>query len=132
MKRPEGVSIVSVYCYIAAGLMVLGACAVLVIPLIVGWVSTQDVQAREALPIVAIVMAVIMLFLLALAVAYAAVGWGLWNLKPWARWGAIVLAILGLTNVPIGTIIGVLILWYLFQPEARAAFGEAVGPGTGR
>ncbi len=130
MKRPEGVSIISIYFYIAAGLLVLGACAMVAVPFIVGIAASQDPDARVAVPIVTMVVAVIMLFLLAMAVAYAGVAWGLWNLKPWARIGAIVLAVLSLTSVPVGTILGGLILWYMFQQEARAAFGEAIGPAA--
>lgn len=127
MKRPEGVTIISIYFYVVAGLMVLGACALVSIPFIVGIAASQDPDARIAVPIVAMVMLVVMFFLLALAAAYVAVAWGLWNLKPWARIGAIALAGLSLTSVPIGTIIGGLILWYMFQQEARAAFGETAG-----
>ena len=130
MKRPEGVSIISIYYYVAAGLLVMGACAMVTIPLIVAFAAQHDADARIAVPIVTVVMAVIMFFLVVLAVAYAGVGWGLWNLKPWARIGAIVLAVLSLASVPIGTIIGGLILWYMFQPEARAAFGETTGPAA--
>jgi RNA polymerase subunit RPABC4/transcription elongation factor Spt4 len=64
------------------------------------------------------------------------VGWGLWTLQSWARMAAIVLAVIGLLAFPIGTIISIIILWYLFKPEVKAAFGvptyAPVGPmGTG-
>ncbi len=49
-------------------------------------------------------------------------GWGLLNLKEWARWLALVLAVFTLFAFPIGTIIGVLIIWYLLQDEAKDAF----------
>ena len=56
------------------------------------------------------------------------VGWGLWTLQPWARTAAIILAILGLFNFPIGTVISIIVLIYLFQPEIKAAFGEGPPP----
>jgi hypothetical protein len=50
------------------------------------------------------------------------VGFGLLKLQNWARWAAIVLAILGLPGFPVGTVIGILILIYLLGDEARIAF----------
>ncbi|MCD6512605.1 MAG: hypothetical protein J7K61_03280 [Thermoplasmata archaeon] len=50
------------------------------------------------------------------------IAYGLWELKSWARTAAIVLAIIGLLGFPIGTIISIIILWYLFKPEIKEAF----------
>ena len=50
------------------------------------------------------------------------IGWSLWNLKRWARTVAIVLAIVGLISFPIGTVISIVALWYLFKPEIEACF----------
>jgi hypothetical protein len=56
-------------------------------------------------------------------IAYGVVGWGLWGLKEWARSAAIVLAVLQLLLVPLGTILGIIILFYLGRnAEAKAAF----------
>jgi len=128
MKRPDGITIISIYHYFVTALYIIGACFLIAVPFIVAMVP--DDEAAVAVPIVAIVMAFAILLVLVFAAAYGAVGWGLWNLKPWARLGAIVLAGLGLLSIPIGTIIGGLTLWYLFQPEARAAFGEEMEPQT--
>ncbi|RLF39790.1 MAG: hypothetical protein DRN21_03130 [Thermoplasmata archaeon] len=59
----------------------------------------------------------IILGLIALLVAY-----GLWTMKSWARMIAIIIAVLMLFNFPIGTILGIIILWYLFKPEIKEAF----------
>jgi hypothetical protein len=56
------------------------------------------------------------------------VGWGLWTLAPWAHTAALVLAIIGLLFFPIGTVISIIILIYLFQPEIKAAFGQGPPP----
>jgi len=53
-------------------------------------------------------------------------------LRPWARIGAVILAILGMiTCVPVGTVLGAVIVWYLFQPTAKAAFGEETTAQSG-
>jgi general secretion pathway protein G len=51
-----------------------------------------------------------------------AVGIGLLKLRPWARGIEIGLSIVGLLNFPFGTVIGALILVYLFRPEAKLLF----------
>lgn len=124
MKRPDGVTMISIYHFVVTGLCLLGICAMLAVPAIMAAVQEIDYEVREALPIVGVVMAVGIGFVVLIGAAHAVVGWGLWQMRPWARIGAIVLAVLSLFNVPIGTAIGALILWYLFQPEGREAFGE--------
>jgi type IV pilus assembly protein PilA len=49
-------------------------------------------------------------------------GIGLWKLKPYGRTLQIVLAAIGLFAVPIGTVIGALILYYMYRPGIRALF----------
>src|SRR5438132_1427249 len=70
------------------------------------------------------------------------IGWGLWNLKNWARITAIVFAVLGmlggatglmwalmhfnpvlLTGAIVRAGIAALIFWYLNQPHVKTAFG---------
>ena len=50
---------------------------------------------------------------------------GLLRLRNWGRWLAMILAVLGLILIPIHTIIGALIIWYLLGDEAKHAFGAA-------
>ena len=48
-------------------------------------------------------------------------GWGLLRQADWARILAMVLAVLGLFLFPIGTIIGIYVIWVLTsQPQADA------------
>lgn len=47
---------------------------------------------------------------------------GLLEMKNWARWCAIVLAIFSLPGFPIGTIAGILILVYLVKEDTSALF----------
>ena len=57
-----------------------------------------------------------------LGLVYFLIGFGLLKMKGWARTVAIIFAIIGLIGVPIGTIISIIILIYLFKPEVKAAF----------
>ncbi len=61
-------------------------------------------------------------FVLLFVILYGAVGYGLLQLQSWARIAAIVLAVLALCNFPIGTIIGGIVLYFMFQPEAQEVF----------
>ena len=62
---------------------------------------------------------------LALCLLHLVVGYGLWAVKPWARVGAIALAMVGLLFMPIGTVAGAFIIWYLLKPEVAALFDPA-------
>lgn len=59
-----------------------------------------------------------------LAVIQVATGVGLWLVKPWARTAAIAFALAGLVNFPVGTVMGFVLLTYLFTPQVRWAFKE--------
>jgi hypothetical protein len=127
MRRPDGIALLSIYHFLVAGLSLLGCCVLAMVPFIVAVAVSPYRPGHIALPIVALVALLGLLLLLLYGAAHAAVGWGLWRLQPWSRLGAIVLAIVDLFAVPpISTAIGALALWYLFQPEARAALGEGV------
>lgn len=64
--------------------------------------------------------------LIILAAVYAAVGWGLWNYKPWARIATIVLSVLSLFDFPLGTLIGAVGIWLFgFEESVKALFGAA-------
>lgn len=130
MKRPDGIALLSIYHFLVAGLSLLGCCVLALVPFLLAPVVSPWRPGHIAVPIVALVVLLGLVLLLLYGAAHAAVGWGLWKLQPWARLGAIVLAIIDLFAFPpISTAIGALALWYLFQPEARAAFGE-IPPST--
>jgi hypothetical protein len=59
---------------------------------------------------------------LVLALANLVIGWGLYQRRSWARLAAIILALFRLPNFPFGSVIGVLIIWYLLS--AQAEFGS--------
>ena len=55
-------------------------------------------------------------------------GWGLLTRKSWARVLAMVLAILGLFLFPLGTIVGIYVLWVLTSEPAAAYFRDFEEP----
>lgn len=60
--------------------------------------------------------------LVVLALPGIVAGYGLLTHRSWGRYLAIVVAILGLVNLPLGTIVGVYALWVLLQESADAYF----------
>lgn len=63
-------------------------------------------------------------FLLLIGIPVALAGWGLLNQRSWSRVLAMVLAVLGLFLFPLGTIIGIYVLWVLTSLPAAAYFGD--------
>ena len=54
------------------------------------------------------------------------VGWSVLKLKPWARMVATVFGVLNLLGFPIGTVIGAVVLYFLWaDKDTKAAFGVA-------
>jgi hypothetical protein len=112
--------------YIGSGvLLILVAIIVAVALLGAGWIT---LSSGENLPfwILLTVTLVTGFFLLLFAVPQIVAGIGLLNLKPWSRYLAMVLAVFGLFNIPVGTAIGIYTLWALVQDEVEQLFlGES-------
>lgn len=68
------------------------------------------------------IVTVIVAIVLALSLPSLILGFGLYNLRPWARILGIVLAAIHLLNVPLGTIISVYAFWVLLNPQTEALF----------
>lgn len=125
MKRPDGVTIIAVYEFLSAIPSVLGICGYLGFALL-GTFSGPEGSIGIAEVTVGLFALGIPVLLIGVGGVLAVItGWGLLGLKGWARWLAIVLAALSLLAFPIGTIIGVLIIWYLLKDEVRQAFEAA-------
>ena len=122
MKRPDGVTIISIYHFLMAIPLLLGACALSVFALAPVLVYVGE---RASLFWSLFGIGIGLFFTGFGGLAFLVVGWGLLQLRGWARWGAIVLAILVLPGFPIWTVIGGAIIWYLLQDEAKTAFGAA-------
>jgi uncharacterized membrane protein (DUF2068 family) len=142
MQRPTGVTILAVLAFIGAGLLVVGALFSLL-----GGMLVSTMGASRMGMLAGVGAAVIAVFLLVAAAVDIVVGVGLWKLKNWARIITIVLIGIGL----LGSVLSIIspfghmhvffflflirrlilaaiyawILWYLFQPNVKQAFGAA-------
>ncbi|GEM_PF-786184 len=109
LKRPGLVTLLAVLQFIGGGVALLIALAMTV------------AAARESQPLaLAIVGGVCAL----LALLHLACGYGLLKLRRWGRALQIGLAFLGLLGFPLGTVISILILVYLFRPGIVLLFSE--------
>ena len=118
MKRTDAVSLIAIYHFVMSIPFLIGSFVLVfaVVPVLI------NVESGEVIwPLFGIGIG--LFFCLLFALVFLLVGIGLWRLWPWARWGAIVLAILLLPAFPVWTGIGALIIWYLLQDEAKQAFG---------
>ncbi|HTW23852.1 MAG TPA: hypothetical protein VMD78_09640 [Candidatus Baltobacteraceae bacterium] len=139
MQRPTGVTILAVLAFCGAGLLVLGALAVLFGGVLLSSLSSSGVGMMAGVG-----AAVVAVVLVACAGLDVAIGVGLLKLQNWARVVTIVLCALFF----LGSIFSIFspfhthffflifvirrlvmaaiyawILWYLFQPNVKQAFG---------
>jgi hypothetical protein len=123
-RRSDGVTIIAIYQFIVAFLSLLGICGLLSIPVIVA-ASTSAARAEGgplATAIVSTVMVIASGWIFLVGLANAVIGWGLWRQQEWGRIGTLVLAGFRLFNIPLGTVIGGLIIWYLLREDVRQEF----------
>lgn len=124
--RSDGAMLIAIYHFISGFLSLFGMCGLFSLPLIVGMAASasRDPGAGEATAITAVVGLLMGGLFLLITIANWVIGWGLWRGRDWARIGAIGLAFFRLLNIPLGTIIGGLIIWYLLREEAKAEFAS--------
>ena len=117
--RPDNVTVIAIYHFVVGALALIGAAGLLVLALLlIGVTGLYEAFLIWSLIGISVGMAIVG----GLGVVSLVVGFGLLKLRPWARWAAVVLAVLGLSRFPVGTVIGVLILIYLLGDEGRQAF----------
>ncbi|MBA7475923.1 Serine/threonine-protein kinase PknD [subsurface metagenome] len=83
----------------------------------------------EAMSITGIVATCIALFFFIMSVPGLIAGIGLLKRKGWARILALILAIPNLMNIPIGTAIGIYVIWVLLNGETAKLFAHASAGG---
>ena len=110
MKRPNVVSILAILHYLGAGLYLMAAMGF-------SFASTWLKDSEPKAPFM-----IIAGFCLVFMIIHAFTGFGLWRLRPFGRTLQIILAILALISIPIGTIIGIFVLIYMYKPEVKTLF----------
>jgi len=130
MQRPMGVTILAVLAAIGG---VLGILAGLVLVGLSSSVAATDM----ALPLSGAV-AILGIVSIVLGIGELAFAYGAWGLKPWAWMLGIVLEAVGIvvnllefrsataTSTIISVVIAGAIIYYLYQPHVRRAFGQSV------
>lgn len=123
MKRPDGVTVLSVYHFVVGAILALCVCAVLAILV----AAFLDGSPDATIAGIALTLAAVTLFIF--LAANVAAGWALLKMQEWGRWLAIALAVLSLPGFPIGTAIGGASIWFLLQPQIKDAFVGPITPG---
>jgi hypothetical protein len=120
MKRPDLLIIITVWEFISAFAAFMGiiAISVFAFPAVSSLHGIGSVAGIFGLSIAVLVL----LFYLSIAIAG---GIGLLGGKEWGRILSLVHAALSLLSIPLGTIIGILIIVYLIKPEIRDYFESA-------
>jgi hypothetical protein len=88
-------------------------------------VAGRSGDSLIAVPILGGIGAFVFLLLLALSLPGIIAGFGLLQLRPWARILTIVLSALELMSVPLGTVLGIYGLWVLLSPGGEQLFRRA-------
>jgi hypothetical protein len=101
----------------------LNVIAALAIAFAFGFVD-QFVDDPTAIKVLGLVGTPLIVLFLMIGGAMVAGGIGLLSCKPWARILTLVMAGLGLLNIPIGTLKGVYIIWALVQTETVSLFDK--------
>lgn len=116
------INLIAAYYFIAGGLLLLLALAAIVTPL--GAVALDASAFLARLPgwFLGLSIASIAGGLAALGAANLAIGWGLWQLKPWGRLWAMIAGVLQIPLVPLGTLAGGASLYVLLQDQTRDLF----------
>jgi hypothetical protein len=105
----------------------LGIVCAFILMIILGGAVTAvaaegDPDAALAIPILGIVGAGTVAFLVLASLPGIAAGWGLIKFRPWGRILALVLSILALVLFPFGTLVGIYGLWVLLNKDAERLF----------
>jgi len=118
MERPTGVTILAVL-YIINGLIALAGPFILV-----AWIGSMvgmGLEGISALTASALGIGILSCFIIVALIDFL-IAVGLLKGKGWARTLALIFAIISLLNVPIGTVLGIIIIYYLTRPQVKAWF----------
>ena len=118
----DKVNVIAAYHLIVGGLYLVAAAGVVIVPVAAVLLESSAFLARLPGWFLGGTLLVAGGVIGLIAAINLVLGWGLWQLKPWARMGAMIAAILRIPLVPIGTIAGGAILYVLLQDQSRDIF----------
>lgn len=149
--RPTGVALIAVFHFISALFFVGTAVIMFVGGTLLGAMFGGTMGSEAGAGLGFLVGALGGVVFLGVAVVAAVAGYGTWSLREWGRILSIVMAVISLLfsfpgflmmglhlHLFIGTYrlfriaIAILIIWYLMQPQIRAAFQRASAPAVPR
>jgi hypothetical protein len=100
----------------------------LILSVLSAFVGAQDdPDAAVGAAVLGFTGTILSVVLFGLGAVYAATGWGLYRLRPWARIAGIILAAVALPKIPFGTIFGSYALVILFKAETEGLFARPAG-----
>lgn len=118
----DKINLIAAYHFIVGGLYLLLAGAIIVLPVSAVLLEASEFLARLPGWFLGLILLAAAGLVALVSLINLVLGWGLWQLKPWGRVGAMIAAVFRLPFVPIGTIAGGVILYVLLQDETRALF----------
>lgn len=116
------VNLIAAYYFLVGGFLAVLAAGALVVPVAAVLLDASEFLARLPGWFLGSTLLLIAGFFAVLAIACLAIGWGLWQLKPWGRTWAMIAGVLQIPLVPIGTIAGGASLYVLLQDPTRELF----------
>jgi len=119
-RMRKHVNVAAILQIVFGSFIVIGALA---IAFAFGFID-QFVDDPTAIKVLSIICTPLIVLMLLFGGAMIAGGVGLFSCKPWARILTLVMASLGLLNIPIGTLKGVYIIWVLVQSETISLFDK--------
>jgi len=119
-RMRKHVNVAAILQIVFGSFIVIGA---LVIAFAFGFID-QFVDDATAIKVLGIIGTPLIVLMLLFGGAMIAGGVGLFSCRPWARILTLVMAALGLLNIPIGTLKGVYIIWVLVQTETVSLFDK--------
>jgi len=141
MNRPTGVTVIAVLAFVGTAFLVIFGILAFLGGAFIGAMIGSGVQAQGSgaagAGLGAFIGAIIGVIFLVMAAVYLICGIGLWKLKEWGRMLTIVITAIGMVLALFNLLhfhpitmffilvrlgIGGLIIWYLSQPQIKAAF----------
>lgn len=116
------VNLIAAYYFLVGGFLLTLAAGSLVVPVAAVLLDASEFLTRLPGWFLGSTLLLIAGALALLAGACLAIGWGLWQLKPWGRTWAMIAGVLQIPLVPIGTIAGGASLYVLLQDPTRELF----------